>query len=331
MSASADPAPAKGSAWQASAGRALNLLRRHTTAALLVLLVCFVGGIEMIVPGTVTPMWISNIVLFAAPLGILAAGQTLVMLSGGIDLSVASVATASAYLMATHSSLGSVACVLWGLSVGLAVGLINGVGVAVLQVQPLVMTLGTGLMTQGTLIVYSQKMLANAPRVPSFIQSVGSGKVLGGIPIDLILWAPIALVVLIGLRRTGLGRLLYAVGDNREACQLSGVRVWQVLLTDYVLCGSLAAVAGLVIVGGTNAADMSLADVYLLPSVAAVIIGGTSIFGGRGGYAGSIVGALILTVLNSLLTLLDAPEPIRQILYGAIILILAAAYTRLTD
>jgi ribose transport system permease protein len=186
-------------------------------------------------------------------------------------------------------------------------------------------------MTQGTLIVYSQKMLANAPRVPSFIQSLGSGKVLGGIPIDLILWAPIALVVLIGLRRTGLGRLLYAVGDNREACQLSGVRVWQVLLTDYVLCGSLAAVAGLVIVGGTNAADMSLADVYLLPSVAAVIIGGTSIFGGRGGYAGSIVGALILTVLNSLLTLLDAPEPIRQILYGAIILILAAAYTRLTD
>jgi len=307
------------------------LLRRHTTAALLALLVCFVGGIEMIVPGTVTPTWISNIVLFAAPLGILAAGQTLVMLSGGIDLSVASVATASAYLMATHSSLGSVACVLWGLSVGLAVGLINGVGVAVLQVQPLVMTLGTGLMTQGTLIVYSQKMLANAPRVPSFIQSLGSGKVLGGIPIDLILWAPVALVVLIGLRRTGLGRLLYAVGDNREACQLSGVRVWQVLLTDYVLCGSLAAVAGLVIVGGTNAADMSLADVYLLPSVAAVIIGGTSIFGGRGGYAGSIVGALILTVLNSLLTLLDAPEPIRQILYGAIILILAAAYTRLTD
>ena len=331
MSASADPAPAKGSARQASEGRALNLLRRHTTAALLALLVCFVGGIEMIVPGTVTPTWISNIVLFAAPLGILATGQTLVMLSGGIDLSVASVATASAYLMATHSSLGSVACVLWGLSVGLAVGLINGVGVAVLQVQPLVMTLGTGLMTQGTLIVYSQKMLANAPRVPSFIQSLGSGKVLGGIPIDLILWAPIALVVLIGLRRTGLGRLLYAVGDNREACQLCGVRVWQVLLTDYVLCGLLAAVAGLVIVGGTNAADMSLADVYLLPSVAAVIIGGTSIFGGRGGYAGSIVGALILTVLNSLLTLLDAPEPIRQILYGAIILILAAAYTRLTD
>jgi ribose transport system permease protein len=98
-----------------------------------------------------------------------------------------------------------------------------------------------------------------------------------------------------------------------------------------VLCGLLAALAGLVLVGGTNAADLGLAEVYLLPSVAAVIIGGTSIFGGRGGYAGSIVGALILTVLTSLLTLLDASEPIKQILYGSIILLLAAAYVRLTD
>ena len=86
-----------------------------------------------------------------------------------------------------------------------------------------------------------------------------------------------------------------------------GVRVWQVLLADYALCSLLAAIAGIVLVGNTNSADLSLADTYLLPSIAAVIIGGTSIFGGRGGYAGSIVGALILTVLNGLLTLLDSP------------------------
>ena len=102
-------------------------------------------------------------------------------------------------------------------------------------------------------------------------------------------------------------------------------------LVNYALCGLLAALAGLVIVGGTGTADLSLADVYLLPSVAAVIIGGTSIFGGRGGYSGTIVGALILTVLNSILTLLDVSEPVRQILYGAIMLLLAAAYARLTD
>jgi ribose transport system permease protein len=311
-------------------GGLVSLLRTRTIVVLILLLLAFVAGIEIARRGTVNALWVSNMILFAAPLGIVAAGQTLVMLTGGIDLSVASVATASAYTMATHSGLGTPS-VLYGLGVGLVVGLINGIGIALLRVQPLVMTLGTGLMTEGMLIVYSQKMMANAPRVPQFIEDLGAGKFLGGIPNDLILWAPIAIVIIFILRSTGYGRLLYAVGDNSEACHLAGIRVWRILLVNYVTCSLLAAAAGLVIVGGTDSADLSLADVYLLPSVAAVIIGGTSIFGGRGGYSGTIIGALILTVLNSILTLLDAPEPIRQILYGAIILLLATAYTRLTD
>ncbi len=312
-----------------SVSAVISLLRTRTLVALVLLLLAFVAGIEVGRPGTVNALWISNMVLFAAPLGIIAAGQTLVMLTGGIDLSVASVATASAYLMATHSGLG-LPSILFGLAVGVAIGLINGVGIALLHVQPLVMTLGTGLMTEGMLVVYSQKMLANAPHVPQFIEDLGAGKFVGGVPIDLLLWAPIAVLVIFVLRRTGYGRLIYAVGDNSEACKLAGIRVWRVLVVNYVVCSLLAATAGLVIVGGAGNADLSLADVYLLPSVAAVIIGGTSIFGGRGGYSGAIIGALILTVLNSILTLLDAPEPVRQILYGAIILLLAAAYTRLT-
>ena len=168
--------------------------------------------------------------------------------------------------------------------------------------------------------------------MPEFIDVLGAGKFLGGIPNDLFLWAPIAIRDhLRCCAARDIGRLLYAIGDNARPVNLAGMRVWRVLLVNYVICGLLAATAGLVIVGNTDSADLSLADIYLLPSVAAVIIGGTSIFGGRGGYSGSIVGALILTVLNSILTLLDAPEPIRQILYGAIILLLAAAYTRLTD
>jgi ribose transport system permease protein len=314
-----------------SAPAVLTLMRRHTIFPLILLLLVFVIGIELVRPGTVTPTWISNTLLFAAPLGILAAGQTLVMLTGGIDLSVASVATGAAYLLSTNSSSGTIAAIAIGLSLGLAVGLLNGIGIAVLRVQPLVMTLGTGLMSLGIMVVYSQTMLASAPRVPPAIALLGSGKIGGILPIDLLLWVPLAILMIFGLSRSGFGRLLYAIGDNRIACQLAGVRVWQVLLVDYILCSLLAAIAGLVLVGGTNAADLSLADVYLLPSVAAVVIGGTSIFGGRGGYAGSIVGALILTVLNSLLTLLDAPEPIKQILYGAIILLLAAVYTRLTE
>jgi ribose transport system permease protein len=312
-------------------GGLVSLLRTRTIVALILLLLVLVAGIQMARPGTVNPIWISNMLLFAAPLGIVAAGQTLVMLTGGIDLSVASVATASAYLMATHSSLGVVPAILYGLGIGFVVGLINGIGVALLRVQPLVMTLGTGLMTEGMLVVYSQKKMAEAPRVPQFIEDLGAGKFLGGIPNDLIVWVPIAVILIFVLRRTGFGRLLYAIGDNSKACTLAGIRVWRILLVNYVTCGLLAAIAGLIIVGGTDSAELRLAEVYLLPSVAAVIIGGTSIFGGRGGYSGTIVGALILTVLNSILTLLDVPESVRQILYGAIILLLAAAYTRLTD
>jgi ribose transport system permease protein len=312
-------------------GGFVSLLRTRTIIALILLLLVLVAGIQMARPGTVNPIWISNMLLFAAPLGIVAAGQTLVMLTGGIDLSVASVATASAYLMATHSGLGVAPAILYGLGVGFVVGLINGIGVALLRVQPLVMTLGTGLMTEGMLVVYSQKKMAEAPRVPQFIEDLGAGKFLGGIPNDLIVWVPIAIILIFVLRRTGYGRLLYAIGDNTKACTLAGIRVWRILLLNYITCGLFAAVAGLIIVGGTDSAELRLAEVYLLPSVAAVIIGGTSIFGGRGGYSGTIVGALILTVLNSILTLLDVPESIRQILYGAIILLLAAAYTRLTD
>ena len=310
----------------------LPWLQRNTLVVLILLLVVFVGAVDFAKPGTVNSVWLSNTLLFAAPLGILAAGQTMVMLTGGIDLSVVSVATGSAFLMTTLTlRIGDGWSVVVGLALGLVVGLINGVGVAVLRVQPLVMTLGTGLMTQGVIIVYSQRILASRSVVPDIIHVLGSGRLAEIVPIDLFVWAPIAALVISGLRWSGFGRLVYAIGDNLEACQLAGVRVWRVLLVDYAICGLLAAIAGMLLVGNTNSADLGLAETYLLPSVASVIIGGTSIFGGRGGYEGSIIGALILTVLNGVLTLVDSPEPVKQILYGGIIFALAAVYTRLTD
>jgi ribose transport system permease protein len=322
--------PASQQSGRTGAASVLDWFQRNNVVALVLLLVLFVGAVEVLKPGTVNPVWLSNTLLFAAPLGILAAGQTMVMLTGGIDLSVVSVAMGSAFLMTTTAlTLGTVTAVAIGLGLGLVVGAINGVGVALLGVQPLVMTLGTGLMTQGVIIVYSQRILASRSIVPDFIHAIGSDR-LGIIPFDLFLWLPIAALVIVTLRQTGFGRLLYAIGDNPEGCRLAGVRVWRILLIDYVLCALLASIAGFVLVGHTNSADLSLASTYLLPSIAAVIIGGASIFGGRGGYAGSIIGALILTVLDGLLTLLDSPEPIKQILYGAIIFALATAYSRLT-
>lgn len=288
-----------------------------------------VAVIAIVRPGTVGPTWVANTILFAAPLGIVAAGQTLVMLTAGIDLSVASVMTAGAYVAASESSFGSWRAVFLALGIGLLVGLLNGLGVAVFRVQPLIMTLGMGLVVAGSLLVYQQTTNHQGPpNVPDVVRTLGSAKLFDLVPINALIWGAVATIVIVGLRYTGLGRLIYAVGDNPIAVRLAGVRGWLVLLVTYVICGFLSAVAGLVLEGAINGVDLSLGDVYLLPSVAAVVIGGTSIYGGNGGYAGSLVGALILTVLSSLFTLLDAPDPLKQILYGAIVVLLAAVYVR---
>ncbi len=151
------------------------------------------------------------------------------------------------------------------------------------------------------------------------------------IPNSLVVFVPVVLLILLVLRRTGYGRLLFAIGDNPVAARLSGARSWQVLVVLYVVSALLAGIAGLVLSGATNTASVSLADSLVLPSVAAAVIGGTSILGGRGGYGGTIVGALILTVISALLTTLGFPEAVRQILFGAIIVVVAAAYTRVTS
>jgi ribose transport system permease protein len=142
---------------------------------------------------------------------------------------------------------------------------------------------------------------------------------------------PFAAIIILGQSRSGFGRLLYAIGANETAARLSGVRSWMVFVVLYVLSGLIAGITGLLYVGLIKAPSLSLVDPLLLPSVAAAVIGGTSIFGGRGSYAGTIVGALILTVLGTMLTLLQIPEGGRRILFGAMILAVTALYVRLTD
>jgi len=291
-------------------------------------LILLIVATDIASPGFVSPSQLSTTLLYAAPLAALAAGQTLVMLTGGIDLSVSATATAAAYLMAGLGGQGTFVALLVALALGLTIGLINGIGVGIFRVQPLIMTLGMAGVLGGALTLASLQFTSGIPVVPGPIHQLGSGTILGYVPLNVFVWAPLAIILLVGLRRSGLGRLIYAVGDNPLACHLSGVRVWQVLLTTYVLCGVLSTIAGIMLVGYTNAADLNLATPYLLESVAAVVIGGTSILGGSGGYAGTILGALILTVLDSLLTILNFSQAAKQMIYGAIVLALAWIYAR---
>jgi ribose transport system permease protein len=216
------------------------------------------------------------------------------------------------------------------LLIAIAIGIINGVGVGVFRVHPLIMTLGMGLVVFGASNAWQLLTVRTSSGVPPEIRFVGSGAVFGIVPVSLFVFVPLAAIILIGLRRTGFGRLLYAIGDNPVAARLAGTRSWQVLVVLYAISAMLAAIAGYLIAGFTNVASVTLADSYLLPSVAAAVIGGTSIFGGRGGYAGTIVGALILTVATSLLYSLGFPEAVRQILFGLVIVLVAAGYARVT-
>jgi ribose transport system permease protein len=308
-----------------------QVVRERPVIPLIVLLLLLLLVLEVLRPGIINERWIANTVKFAIPLAILAACQTLTMLTGGIDLSVGIVATMSAFVMATQVTTQDPAVAfLFALVPAVLVGVANGIGVGIFKVHPLIMTLGMALIVGGCLQVYQVTVLATGSAIPAVLEWLGTGRS-WGIPNALLLFVPLAALVMFTLARTGFGRLLYAVGDNETAARLAGVRAWQVIVAVYVLSALLAGIAGLLYVGLIKAPSLSLAEPLLLPSVAAAVIGGTSIFGGRGGYAGTIVGALILTVLTTLLTVLQMPEGARTILFGGIILAVAAAYTRITE
>ena len=317
--------PSSAAAWR-------SLFRDRPIIPLLGLLALLVVAIEIADFGIVSPGWAGVIVRAAVPLAILAGCQTLTMLTGGIDLSVGAVGSMAGFVTATliHSPGGVVQAIAVALVAAALAGFVSGIGVGIFRVHPLIMTLGMSLVVLGLANVWQLVNVQTGAGVPDILATLGSGTVGGVIPYNLAVFVPLMLLILVGLRRTGYGRLLYAIGDNPVAARLSGARSWQVLVVLYVISAVFAAIAGLLISGLNNTASVTLVDSFVLPSVAAAVIGGTSILGGRGGFGGTIVGALILTVLTALLTVLGLPEPTRQIVFGAIIVVVAAAYTRVT-
>ena len=307
------------------------LFRDRPLIPLIGLLGLLVLLVFLVRPEVVSINWAGVIVRAAIPLALLAGCQTLTFLTGGIDLSVGAVASMSGFVVATLvGGQGLVVALLVALVVAALVGFLTGVGVGVFKVHPLIMSLGMSLVVLGLANVWQLVMVQTGAGVPELLRTLGSGTFLTILPNSLVVFIPLAAFILLLLRRTGFGRLLYAIGDNPVASRLSGARSWQVLVVLYMLSAVIAAIAGFLYSVLNNVASVTLVDSAVLPSVAAAVIGGTSIMGGRGGYSGTLVGALILTVLSQLLTTLGLPEAVRQVLFGAIIVAVAAAYTRVT-
>jgi len=312
--------------------RGRNILRDSPVIPLIGLLVVLVVIFALLKPGFVTVNWGTTMVRQAIPLAILAACQTIAMLTGGIDLSAAAIASMSGFLVATIvGSVGLPAAIVISLACAALAGLVNGIGIGVFRVHPLIMTLGMSLIVFGLANVWQVQRVQTGAGVPPEFRSLGAGTSFEVLPNSLLLFIPLAILLLLILHRSGYGRLLYALGDNPVAARLSGVRSWQVLIVLYVISGLLAGIAGFVFSGFVNQVSVSLVDLSLLPSVAAAVIGGTSILGGRGGYGGTIIGALILTVASALLNALGFKEADRLVLFGSIIIVFTAAYARITS
>lgn len=281
-------------------------------------------------PGFVDPGNLRQQLVLASFLAVAAAGETLVILTGGIDLSIAWNLNFAAILMTQIANGVETAGRLTqaigaALLAATAVGLVNGLGVAYLRIPSLVMTLGMNAVLLGLTLVYTNGTPQGT--APAIIQDLATGRI-AGVPWALLLWLVLSIAVIFALRRTVFGRRLYAIGNNPRAAYLSGVPTRRVLVAAYTACGLLAGITGLLLTGYSNQSYLRMGDGYVLPAIAAVVIGGTSILGGSGGYGGTIAGAITITLLQNILSVEGIRQAGQQILYGIIILVMLFIYGR---
>ncbi|MGE3876685.1 MAG: ABC transporter permease, partial [Parvibaculaceae bacterium] len=258
----------------------------------------------------------------AAVIGLVAIGQTYVVIAGGIDLSVGAIVTVSAVgvPLAALSGDGSGAfAVLAILAAATGIGLLNGLGVAYLRIHPMIMTLAMATFLQGVLILIAGGTAISAQN--PLLAWLGNARVIG-IPAGVILWAVASAVALFVLHATPFGARLFALGANPLASALSGVNVRTSTMAVYAVSGLTAGLAGVLVLGMNGQGYVGIGDPYLLASIAAVVLGGTSILGGSGTYAGTIPGAILLVTITALITVVNASAGWRSILFGTLILLL---------
>ncbi len=272
-----------------------------------------------------------NILRLAVFLGVIAAGQTLVVISGfeGIDLSAGSVVTLTAiltYVIVSGENDKVLIALLVSLVVGAAVGFLNGLGITFLKISPFVMTLGMSGVVTGAIIVINHGNVSG--KIAPIMTKLIARPLVFGIPGAIIIWVLFGIFMWLLLERTTYGKNLFAIGVNRVTAKLSGVNVTWTNLATYALAGALAGFGGFLVVGNTGVVFIALGQPFLFPSIAAVAVGGTLLSGGKGSYWGSMAGAIVLTLITSLLTTMQMPDSVRRMVLGGTLLLLISIYGR---
>jgi len=310
--------------------RVKTVLTDPLVLAALSILVLLAAG-ETISPGFARGDQIIRLLVVSAILGIVAAGQALVVIGGreGIDLSVGAMISLGAVLAGNVMSGqdGSIVqAVIVAGGATFAIGLVNGMGVTLLRIPPLVMTLGMTGVVQGGLIVISRGIPSGnaAPMLMNFVNR----PLLLGLPGILWVWMLLGVAMWFLLRRTQFGYAVYAMGSNERAAILTGLPTRLIRTLLYGLSGLIAGLTGVLVIGYTGNSFVSVGDQYVLPSVIAVVIGGISLAGGSGNYFGAMLGAIALTLLQSVLTTLQMEFWGRQLIFGGVLLLLMLLYGR---
>jgi ribose transport system permease protein len=298
--------------------------------ALILAVLLFFGG-YFINPNFVNLDQAINIVRLAAFLGIIAAGQTLVIISGGegIDLSVGALVTLGAILtfrLSDGSNAMIIPALLVTLGAGAAIGFVNGIGVALIRIPPLVMTLGMAGVVEGLILQITRGQLEG--NTPELMSRLIAEPLFLGIPGVVIFWIIFGIGMWMLLERTSYGKRLFAVGVNRTTARLSGVNVPATVIATYTIGGMLAAFGGFMLLGFTQTVFLNLGGPKLFPSIAAVAVGGTLLSGGKGSYWGTMSGALVLTLIDSLLTTAGLQEAYQLIILGVLLVLLISVYGR---
>jgi ribose transport system permease protein len=275
---------------------------------------------QFVAPGFASPPNLLQLGKIASFLGLVALGQTLVMLVGGIDLSIAWVLTGSA-MVYTVTCAGQDAntplAVLAALAVGLVAGTVNGFGIVKLKITPIVMTLAMNNILLGATLVYTSMTRSGAPS--PVIRTVATGTFFG-IPWMLVVWVVVAAVAIVVIRYSRWGRRLLAVGESARVAHLSGINTDGVIWSAYIACGLMTSLTGILYAAFSGSSFLGMGDQFVLPSIAAVVLGGTSMFGGRGGYGGTISAVVFTTILSTVLVIGSISAGVRSIIFGVAIL-----------
>ena len=270
-----------------------------------------------------SPVYLLQQLQIGSFFGICAAGMMLVILLGHIDLSIPWTLTAAA-MVAT--AVGGPMAIPAALAVGLAVGLLNGFGVAYLRIPSMIFTLGVDTVLRGLMVAQTGGFAPQDAATPLML-TLAKSKVLG-IPVAIFVWAAVSVAIVLLLTRTTFGKSVYAIGTRERAAFLSGIRTKRVIVCSFVLSALCASVAGVLLTGYSAKAYQGMGNAFLLPAIAAVVLGGTHILGGRGRYAGTLVGVILIVLLNSVLSIMQMPEAFRQIIYGVVIIGMLLVYGR---